>query len=272
MSAKLDAIVACLDVIRQTYPEDASLIVFDTEKVVTQIPGEHIKPEFDVGTPITEMENTVTAKAMRLGQTLCEERDAIMVTGVPYVATAVPIFEDGQVVGCVTALVSQGRLAALRDGASELSALVQEMSANADEIAQASARMAEFVQGMAAHAGTVSENIDKIHSVLDFVKSVATQSHMLGLNAAIEAARAGEAGRGFSVVAGEIRKMAEQSKQAVQDIQQQLEVVLEAVSRMDEAIRTMSGATQEHNANIEELNSEFAHVAATAEKLAKAAG
>ncbi|WP_067932231.1 methyl-accepting chemotaxis protein [Alicyclobacillus kakegawensis] len=271
MSTKLDAIVACLDVIRQTYPEDASLIVLDTEKVVTQIPGERIKPAYEVGTPITEMEQTVTAKAMRLGQALREERDAT-VFGYPYVATAVPILEDGQVVGCVTSIVSQERLDALRDGASELSALVQEMSANADEIAQASAQMAESVQGMAAHADTVSENIEKIYSVLDFVKGVATQSHMLGLNAAIEAARAGEAGRGFSVVAGEIRKMAEQSKQAVQDIQHQLEAVVETVSRMTEAIRTMSGATQDHSATIEELNSEFAHVAATAEKLAKAAG
>ncbi|MCL6631159.1 MAG: histidine kinase [Alicyclobacillus herbarius] len=270
MSKKLDAIVACLDVIQQSHSEDASIVVLDTEKVIAQISGEKVKPAFAIGTPLTEMQGTVTWGAMQSGKVLREERDA-SVLGFPYMAIAVPLFEDGEVVGCVTTLLTQERLGTLRDGANELSALVEEMSASADEIAQASAQMAETIQGLAGESHTVSENITKIYSVLDFVKGVATQSHMLGLNAAIEAARAGEAGRGFSVVAGEIRKMAEKSKNAVQDIQQQLEAIVEAVSRMSQATQSMSSVTQEHAANIEELNSAFAHIATTAEKLASAA-
>jgi archaellum component FlaC len=271
MSKKLDAILACLDVIQKTYPEDTCIAVFDKEKIIAQLQGEKIKMPKSVGTRIAdELQGSVTAKALQTGERIQEERDASLF-GVPYVSTAVPVYEEGELVGCVSALTSQERLDVLRNGAAELSAVLEQMSATTDEIAQSSNHLSENIQELAGVAVSVASDIQQIYKVLDFVRNVATQSHLLGLNAAIEAARAGEAGRGFSVVAEEIRKMAEQSKKAVQDIQQQLDHVVNAVDRINQSIQSMSGMTQEHAANIEELNSAFAHIAATAEKLANAA-
>lgn len=80
------------------------------------------------------------------------------------------------------------------------------------------------------HIYTLKNNMDKIGTITDTITAIAHQTNLLALNASIEAARAGEQGRGFSVVAEEVRKLAEQSKNEAQEVDFLLSKIAEGIT------------------------------------------
>lgn len=95
----------------------------------------------------------------------------------------------------------------------EIAATVEEVTAGAEQVAAASQVTAQI-------ANDSKEKVKDIEQVLKVIKHMAAQSNLIGLNAAIEAARVGEAGRGFSVVANEVRKLAATSAESVENIEE----------------------------------------------------
>ncbi len=80
-----------------------------------------------------------------------------------------------------------------------------------------------------------AKEVEKIQKLSDAILHISSQTNLLALNAAIEAARAGESGKGFSVVADEIRKLAESSEETVKEIQTTITIVFTAVENLSEA-------------------------------------
>jgi len=266
MSLKLQALLTCLEDIQASQSEDASVALADTEKLIAFLKCDALDLVITPGTPITEIKGTVTEKALTSGKKTSREQGAEAL-GVPYVATSTPVFEDGALVGCLTILTANTKIENIRSISSTLAATVEEMTATADQVATASIHVNEQILAVSSEARFVTSEIEKISKILSFVNDMASQSHMLGLNAAIEAARAGEHGRGFSIVANEIRKMASQSKEASQEIQTQLKVIESSMNTMNVSFQTVTSEAQNHSASIQELRAAFEHIAGTATEL-----
>jgi len=152
----------------------------------------------------------------------------------------------------------------------EMSATVHEVSQNASEAASAAqqadketnngkqvvsqtARTIDELVSEVEDAGRVIQRLatdsENIGTVLDVIKEIAEQTNLLALNAAIEAARAGEQGRGFAVVADEVRTLAQRTQQSTQEIQQ---IIEKLQTGANEAVKVMSSSREKAQATVQE--------------------
>ncbi|MEN6567526.1 MAG: sugar diacid recognition domain-containing protein [Veillonellales bacterium] len=118
------------------------------------------------------------------------------------------------------------------------SASIQEISAGAEEIAGTSQTMKETAQ-------EIDQHVSDINRVVDLVRNIVMQTNLLGLNAAIEAARAGEYGRGFSIVAEEVRKLSVDSATSLQDISKTLDQIKISVLNITKGVEQTAVTTDE---------------------------
>jgi methyl-accepting chemotaxis protein len=109
----------------------------------------------------------------------------------------------------------------------------QAMDAAVAQINQASAA----ITLAASRLENLGQSSEEVSSIVQLIRGIAEQTNLLALNAAIEAARAGEAGRGFAVVADEVRKLAERTQLATQGVEQKIQIIVEGTSEAITAIR-----------------------------------
>jgi methyl-accepting chemotaxis protein len=168
-----------------------------------------------------------------------------------------------------------GAAASVSTNVQTVAAAAQELSASINEIGrqihmtrdiarQTRNTSSQTEQRVAA----LSDSVQAIGEIIEIINSIAEQTNLLALNATIEAARAGEAGRGFSVVASEVKALASQTTKATEDIRRNIEAVRDAtreavdamraistsINGLDESAGTIAAAVEEQNAATSEIS------------------
>ncbi|MCB2342369.1 PocR ligand-binding domain-containing protein [Clostridium estertheticum] len=148
----------------------------------------------------------------------------------------------------------------LADNFSQISATMEELSASSITVTNNQHNLSEEI------INVKNISID-INSILDSIKSIADQTKMLGLNAAIEAARAGDAGRGFGVVATEIRALSQNSKETAVKILNLTNKIQNSVDKTIETSHATLETTEQQSAAIQEVTSTLMEVTTLADEL-----
>jgi methyl-accepting chemotaxis protein len=168
-------------------------------------------------------------------------------------------------------------------GSEEMGASIREISQNATEAARVASDAVAITASTSATMNKLGESSAEIGNVIKVITSIAEQTNLLALNATIEAARAGEAGKGFAVVASEVKDLAQETARATEDISRRVEAIqadtngavtaIEEISRVIARISdfqtTIASAVEEQTATTSEMNRSVSEAASGTGEIAE---
>lgn len=239
---------------------DVGVAICDLEKVLFYrpartldlkvSPGDAIKPGSALYRAIHEKRRVVVM-----------QKDASLY-GVPYVGVGSPLLnERNEIIGAITISESTHRYDLLKQASSGIGANIETIASTAEEISAQTEEIAAASRTLTATLQQSQNRVKDTDQVLGLIKAIAGQTNLLGLNAAIEAARVGEHGRGFGVVAEEIRKLAASTSESVKNIEDIVRAIQEdsaatrgQMTQIDDMISQITGAITQVAESTQQLN------------------
>ena len=160
-------------------------------------------------------------------------------------------------------------------GSTQMDSAISEIAHNATEAARIAGQTVSVAENTTRTVGKLGDSSQEIATVIKLINGIAEQTNLLALNATIEAARAGEAGKGFAVVASEVKELAQETARATEDISRRVEAIqadtagaVDAISQISTVIgeindfqATIAAAVEEQTATTDEMNRNVAEAA-----------
>ncbi|UJF32267.1 globin-coupled sensor protein [Paenibacillus hexagrammi] len=149
----------------------------------------------------------------------------------------------------------QSVLSTISRAVQDLASMMVELNGSSQSVAETAIQTAESQEQSNQRIDELHREIKDIEKMGSIMKEISDQTHLLGLNAAIEAARSGEHGRGFEVVANEVRKLASHSRESLDQIQSKLKMISQKLEQVKQGSMETTAYARTQAASAEELTS-----------------
>lgn len=272
MQAVLEAFNLLAPYLKQLFEDDVTLSVTDKQKYLTILHSPNIRVNVKDGDPLPAGSASCKAIEQAAAMSMVIPKEVV---GIDVRSIDVPVKDrQGQVIGTIGIAKSLNRQREVYNLANNLSASLRQITDGISHVAAGIQDLVTSNRELLQYTEEAKSDTKNTDEVVAFIKNVAGQTNLLGLNAAIEAARAGELGRGFSVVAEEIRKLSSSSNDSIsqinailQRVQSQVSLIGQGIHKANTVVEEQAAAIQEITASIQELNAAAGILENMAEKL-----
>lgn len=247
----LDAVTMAAFTVHALFNRRNVVAVADTERYRVYIPGQTIDHGLKAGDSIVP--DSIMDQAVKYKTRISIRKDNSLF-GFPYIGIAYPVLgKEGTVLGGLIICENIAHLEELTEASKQLNMITEQVLTMVGSMEELNDTMLCVGQKLSHHSGVSLKKVKSTDDVLQFIRGISAQTNILGLNASIEAARAGAQGRGFSVVADEIRKLAAESLKSVEIIAGTLRNIRDVSGNVNAEVETIGKFAEQQAKAVGEL-------------------
>ena len=248
----MDALIVITPFIAEIMQTDMGFAITDNKKFVVQTDGQTVKLNISPGDPVNP--KSAMAEAMRTKKPAVKNMDASLY-GIPVRIYGYPLLdENNHVMGSVGIAKNIETWTGLNQSAEELSESSKEVENIINQFLEVASQLNNDSVLLQNKADDINQKFQETNQILESIKSISSQTRLIGLNAAIEAARIGDVGKGFGVVANEIRKLSGNSNDASIEIEKTLKELQKDLENITKEVTSINNTVIDQLEKAKEIN------------------